>query len=102
MSDKKYERMCFCEESYKKYYDYSKKKEVDESSMWDDIKDFMRIAVKNGYQMRVTFDGMTVIIDYNYQDQSMSGASLEWIGDDEYVGKTEEYGLCRETESDEL
>ena len=54
--------------------------------MWDDIKDFIRIAVRNGYQMRVRYDGMTVMVDYNYQDGALADCSLEWIGPDEYVG----------------
>ena len=78
--------ICFCEENYKQYYDYSHKKEVNETAMWDDIKEFMRVAVKNGYQMKVSFDGLTVIIEYDYVDGSMSGASLVWLGENEYVG----------------
>jgi len=88
--DKKYSTMCFCEDDYKEYYDYSRQKEVNETKMWDDIKDFMRIAVKNGYMMKVHYDGMTVMIDYNYQDEGMAGVSLEWLGEDEYIGSYKE------------
>ena len=82
----KYETICFCEENYKEHYSYSDRKEVNETRMYEDITDFIRIAIKNGYQMKIGYDGMTVIIEYNYADEGMAGASLEWLGENEYVG----------------
>lgn len=80
MSDK-YSTITFCKT------DYTERGEFNAREMWDDISDFMRIAVRNGYHMKVSFDGLTVIVQYNLQNEGISGVSLEWLGDDEYVAK---------------
>lgn len=80
MNDK-HNTFTFCENDYSQYgHDGTKE-------MYADIGEFIRIAVKNGYKMAIWYDGMTVGVEYNYQDESLSGVSLEWIGDDEYVAR---------------
>ena len=59
--------------------------EIDEAKLMNDIRDFIRIAMRNGYQMKIWYDGLTVCIEYNYQDESLSGVSLNWLGENEYV-----------------
>ena len=58
--------------------------------MWNDIKEFIRIAVKNRYQLKISANEFTVTIEYDYQDESLSGKSLEWLDEDEYIGKYRE------------
>lgn len=53
---------------------------------------FIRIAVRNGYQCRIWHDGLTLVIEYNYQDEGMSGTSLQWVGENEYVEKYDTEG----------
>lgn len=74
---KKYNTISFCREDYKDSGEY------DEFSMWSDIQEFLRIAVKNGYQMKIWDDGMTIVIEYNFQDWELSGADLVWLDEDE-------------------
>ena len=81
----KYNTISFCETDYTEYNDYSHKNEVNHTEMYEDILSFIRIAIKNGYQMRIWNDGLTTVIEYNYADENMSGVSLEWLGEDEYV-----------------
>ena len=91
MSDKhKFNTFSFCEKDYQEYYEYSHKREPNFTAMWEDISAFIRIALKNGYQIKITYDGMTVIIEYNYQDETLSGVSLEWLGEDEYIADARE------------
>ena len=71
--------------------DYREKGEVNEIAMFSDICEFIRIAIRNGYQMRVCSDGLAVIVEFNQQDALLTGVTLEWIGDDEYVVKEGEY-----------
>lgn len=85
MPNEKYSSISFCSENYKEYNQYTSRDEVDESAMYDDIKSFIRLAIKNDYQMKIWCDGLTVIIEYNHRDGSLSGVDLEWIGEDEYV-----------------
>lgn len=83
--DKKYSAICFCAQDYMKPRDYMGRIEVDMDKMYNDISDFIRIAIHNGHQMKIWDDGLTVCIEYNYKDGNMSGVSLEWLGEDEYV-----------------
>lgn len=76
----KYNEISFCTEDYREH-------NKNEYEMFNDITDFVRIAIQNGYQMKIWFDGMTVCIEYNYQDTSMSGVSLCWLDEDEYIAK---------------
>lgn len=86
----KYETVEICEENYKRpgIIDPTTE-EVDYEELFDDVKTLVRILLKNGYQMRIWNDGLTTAIQYNYRDESMTGVSLEWLGDDEYVGSYE-------------
>lgn len=87
----KFSAICFCREDYKKtpgIY-YGQAAEYDETKMMNDIRDFIRIAMQNGYQMKIWYDGLTVCIEYNYQDEAMSGVSLNWLGENEYVATCE-------------
>ncbi len=96
--DKRYNSFSFCRNDYEYENPTTGKKEVNEYMMYEDIKDFLRIAIKNGYQCRIWFDGYTVVIDYNYQDESLSGVSLEWLGEHEYiVNDLEEGAECAPT-----
>ena len=81
----KFNVISFCRETYKERCGYSE--EINEIKMFDDIASFIQVALKNGYQMRIWDDGMTVVIEYNCQDESLGGVSLEWVGEDEYVEK---------------
>ena len=83
--DRKHSTITFCRE------DYRENGEVNEYAMFSDICEFIRIAIRNGYQMRVCFDGMTVIVEFNLQNAGLSGVTLEWVGDDEYVVKEGEH-----------
>lgn len=86
----KYETVEICEENYKRpgIIDPTTE-EVDCEELFDDVKTLVRILLKNGYQMRIWNDGLTTAIQYNYRDESMTGVSLEWLGEDEYVGAYE-------------
>lgn len=85
MSQNKYSSFCFCRDDYMEKNETLGKEEVNEYVMYEDIKEFIRLAIRNGYQCRVRFDGYTVVIDYNYQDESLSGVSLEWLNEHEYI-----------------
>ena len=92
--DSKYNTISFCREDYKKTdTENFSKTYVDEDEMYKDIGDFIRIAIKNGYHLVVHFDGLTIMVEYNYQDLSLSGGvSIEWLGDDEYIERYETDG----------
>lgn len=81
----KFNTISFCRDDYKEYYDCLEKEEVNYDKMFDDIKEFIRIALQNGYQMRIWDDGVTIVIEFNYQNESMSGVSLEWLDENEYI-----------------
>ena len=85
--NKKCNTFSFCMKDYEEYNEYPCKEEINESSMWEDIATFIRIAMKNGYCLKVHFDGLTVIIEYNYDDPGMGDPTLEWVGEDEYIEK---------------
>lgn len=81
----KFNTISFCRDDYKEYYDCLGKEEVNCDKMFDDIKEFIRIALRNGYQMRIWDDGLTIVVEFNYQDENMSGVGLEWLNENEYV-----------------
>ena len=83
--EKKYETITFCANDYEVKDKHTGELEVSEYNMWEDVKDFLRIAIKNGYQCKLWFDGLTLVVEYNYLDESMSGVSLSWIGENEYI-----------------
>ncbi|MBP5462735.1 MAG: hypothetical protein J6Y20_11535 [Lachnospiraceae bacterium] len=83
--DKNYNTFSFCKNNYKEYNEYSRKQEVNETRLWDDVAAFLRTASQNGYQMRIWCDEMTVVVEYNYQDEALSGCELRWLGENEFV-----------------
>ena len=90
----KYSRFVFCPDDYKEYDEHTREDSVNECKMWEDIQEFIRLAIKNGYQCRIWCDSYSICVDYNYLDESLSGVTLEWLGEDEFVdsynGKEEE------------
>ena len=86
----KYNTISFCSNDYRKPDPENfGKTYIDEFDMYRDISDFMRIAIKNGYQMKVWSDELTIVIEYNYKDAGMSGVSLAWLDEDEYIERME-------------
>ena len=83
--DSKFNAISFCKESYKDFYDCLGKESLNETKLFEDIAAFIKVAIQNGYQMKIWNDGLTIVIEYNHQDESLSGASLEWLGENEYV-----------------
>lgn len=84
----KFNTISFCRDDYKNMKKFRMPGEeilIDEDLMLNDIRDFVRIAMKNGYQMRIWDDGLTVSIEYNYFDESISGVSLEWLDENDAV-----------------
>lgn len=77
----------FCKSDYMEYNERIQKDEFNEYQMHNDIHEFVRIAIKNGYQMRIWYDGLTVVIEYDYLDRKMCGKELVWLGEDEYISK---------------
>lgn len=77
----KVNEITFCEEQYKRRDDVYRggKEYVDYDEMFEDIKSFIQIAVKNDYQMKVWFDGLTVVVEYDYRDGDLGDYRLEWI-----------------------
>lgn len=86
----KYNTISFCSNDYRKPDPENfGKTYIDEFDMYRDISDFMRIAIKNGYQMKVWSDELTIVIEYNYKDVGMSEVSLAWLDEDEYIERME-------------
>lgn len=83
--DSKFNTITFCTADYMEYNDYLHKEVANKDEMFDDIKEFIRIATKNGYQMKIWYDEMTVVIEFNYRDEAFTGVGLEWLGEDEYI-----------------
>lgn len=73
--EKRYEEMIICESNYSSYSEYKMA-----------IIDTIDNLVKNGYVVvvRQEIDGV-MILEFNHTDVDLSGYTLEWIGDDEYV-----------------
>ena len=90
MKEDRYNSISFCPDNYLEYNDYLSKDCVDYDSLYKDVSEFIRIAITNGYQLKLWSDGYTVCVEYNYNDPGMSGVMLEWISDDEYIVKESE------------
>ena len=56
-----------------------------EDQLFKDVTAFIRILTKNGYMCKVRYDGITCSVEYNFEDESISNVSLEWVGEGEYV-----------------
>ena len=80
--DNKYNTISFCTSNYNDKYGQT----IDEEKLFHDISDFLRIAMKNGYQCKMWFDGVTYVIEFE-KNEELSGTSLEWVGEDEYIEK---------------
>ena len=85
MADKKYNSIEFCPDNYIEYNDYLNKDCVDFDAMYADIGAFIRIALKNDYQLKLWTDGYTTAIEYNSNDPGMGDPSLVWVGDDQFI-----------------
>jgi len=81
----KHSTFSFCKNCYKEYNEYSHKQEVNESRLWEDVSSLIRLCVQNGYQMRIWSDELTIVVEYNYQDEAISGTELRWVGENEFV-----------------
>lgn len=92
--DKQINTISFCPDNYIEYYESLGKKSVNDQQMYEDIQSFIRIALKNKYQMKVCTDGYCTIIEYEHEDQNLSGLRLEWIGDED------DYEIDGEVESE--
>lgn len=79
MKDAKFETMTFCESDYIEFYNALGREDVNDAKMWDDIANFIRIAIKNGYQVRVWNDGLTTAVEYDHLDENIRQSRLEWI-----------------------
>jgi len=85
-----YNTISFCRDSYMEYYDCLNKKCLNEAKLFEDISAFIKIATQNGYQMKIWDDGLTIVVEYNHQDETLSEVSLEWLDENEYVVKCNE------------
>lgn len=63
------------------------KRETDYGALFEDVKSFVQMAIKNEYQLRIWSDDTTVVVEYNFLDERMSGSSLVWLGEDDYIAK---------------
>lgn len=77
-----YQEMTFHVPDYKERMRGCEDYEI-EAKLFSDMQDFIRILLDNERQIKIWFDGMTYVIEYNYQDEELSGVSLEWVGDGE-------------------
>ena len=85
MREYKYNSFSFCRDNYLKHSDCLRKDCVDYDSLYKDVSEFIRIAIANDYQLKLWSDEYTLCIEYNYNDPGLSGVTLEWISDDEYI-----------------
>lgn len=60
--------------------------DVDYKKMYTDIAIFISLLIRNGQQVKICSDEYCVIVEYNDQDEALSGVSLEWIGENEFIG----------------
>lgn len=69
----------FAPDDYMEFYKSLNKEDVNETKMYEDIQSFIRIAIKNGYHLKIWSDGYTTVIEYDYMDPSFTDMRLEWI-----------------------
>ena len=82
--EQKYSTFTFCRDDYEEENKSTGRRELNEYMMFEDIKEFIRLSIKNGYQCRIWDDGLTICVEYNYLDPDY-GIRLEWLSEDEYV-----------------
>ena len=61
--------------------------EIDYDALFEDVKSFVQMAIKNEYQLRIWSDDTTVVVEDDFLDECMSDSTLVWLGEDEYVAK---------------
>lgn len=82
----KYNTIEFVADRYTKpKWDNPDEEEKDYDALFDDIKSFIQMAIKNEYQLRIWSDGSAIVVEYNYFDEFMSDSELVWLGKNEYV-----------------
>lgn len=86
--EKKYSEISFCIKNYKDY-----------DEMMYGVKDCLQVLLQNGYQVQLyDEEHYVVVIRFNYRDESMSGVTLEWLGEDDVIIDTSDM----EAEADKL
>lgn len=66
-------------------WDNPDEEEADYDELFEDIKSFIKTALKNDYQMKIWSDGSAIVVEYNYFDECMSDSALVWLGENEYI-----------------
>ena len=84
----KYNMITFCPKTYERFAMTDTAKAEDE--MWADITAVLKILLQNGYVAVVRDDGLTTWIEFNHDDPQISGVTLEWLGEDEYIARAED------------
>lgn len=91
--DNKFNSLAFFKGNYLKTYHADrydfKDDDVDYKKMFSDIAVFISILTRNQQHMKIWTDEYCVVVEYNDQDESLSGVSLDWLGDDEFIGSYE-------------
>lgn len=79
--ENKYQQITLCRDEYKKVEDF-----------WHDLTSLVRILTGADYELRVYYEGCDVyVIQFNYSPNKGYGTPhLEWVADDEYIGKFDE------------
>ena len=70
------------------FYESLKKRDVNETRMYEDIQSFIRLALKNGYELRVCSDGYATVIEYT--NPSLTNIELGWIDHSETAKKEDD------------
>ena len=83
--EKEINTITFCPDHYKEYFESLRKEDVNDVKMNDDIQAFVRIALKNNYQLKVYSDSYCTVIEYAHADPSLSDTRLEWVNEEESV-----------------
>lgn len=80
--------------------------ERDVDDVWYDIRDFLKMLVKYDYDATISFDGLTIIIEYDHAARKGFGNETpHWITEDEWwdvLSAREEQKKESEKEKDEF
>ena len=79
-----YNEILFCRDSYMAFNEYLKRDDVDEDAMFEDIKNAIRILMKNGNMARVYDDGITVAVEFDAVEPALSESRLVWVPVEKY------------------
>lgn len=86
--NEKYNTMEFIIDRYtKQKWNEPNEEEIDYDALFEDVKSFIQMAIKNEYQLRIWSGDTTIVVEYDLLDECMSGSTLVWLGEDEYVAK---------------